>query len=49
MHNSERLVKGPERCTLLMHPDDARKRGLAAGDRVEVRSRAGAVEVPLST
>ena len=48
MHNSERLVKGPERCTLLMHPDDARARGLAAGDRVEVRSRAGAVEVPLS-
>jgi anaerobic selenocysteine-containing dehydrogenase len=48
MHNSERLVKGPERCTLLMHPDDARARGLAAGDRVEVRSRAGAVEVPLA-
>jgi anaerobic selenocysteine-containing dehydrogenase len=48
MHNSERLVKGPERCTLLMHPDDARRRGLAAGDRVEVRSRAGAVEVPLA-
>src|SRR5678815_4952873 len=21
MHNSQRLVKGPERCTLLMHPD----------------------------
>jgi anaerobic selenocysteine-containing dehydrogenase len=48
MHNSERLVKGPERCTLLMHPDDARKRGLAAGDRVKVCSRAGAVEVPLA-
>lgn len=48
MHNSARLVKGPERCTLLMHPEDARARGLAPGDRVEVRSRAGAVEVPLS-
>ena len=23
MHNSERLVKGPPRCTLLIHPDDA--------------------------
>jgi anaerobic selenocysteine-containing dehydrogenase len=48
MHNSARLVKGPERCTLLMHPDDARARGLAAGDRVQLRSRAGMVEVPLS-
>jgi anaerobic selenocysteine-containing dehydrogenase len=47
MHNSARLVSGPERCTLLMHPDDARARGLAAGDRVELRSRAGAVHVPL--
>jgi anaerobic selenocysteine-containing dehydrogenase len=48
MHNSERLVKGRERCTLLMHPDDAARRGLADGDPVEVRSRAGAVRVPLS-
>jgi anaerobic selenocysteine-containing dehydrogenase len=48
MHNSARLVKGPERCTLLMHPEDARARGLLAGDRVEVRSRAGAVAVPLA-
>jgi anaerobic selenocysteine-containing dehydrogenase len=48
MHNSARLVKGPERCTLLMHPEDARQRGLAAGDEVEVRSRAGAVAVPLA-
>jgi anaerobic selenocysteine-containing dehydrogenase len=48
MHNSARLVKGPDRCTLFMHPDDARHRGLAAGDRVQVRSRAGAVDVPLT-
>jgi anaerobic selenocysteine-containing dehydrogenase len=48
MHNSQRLVKGPEACTLLMHPDDARARGLADGDRVEVRSRVGAVAVPLA-
>ncbi|HEX9100600.1 MAG TPA: molybdopterin dinucleotide binding domain-containing protein, partial [Polyangia bacterium] len=48
MHNVQRLVKGPEACTLLMHPDDARARGLADGDRVEVRSRVGAVAVPLA-
>ncbi len=47
MHNSERLVKGRERCTLLMHPGDARARGLGDGERVRVRSRVGSVEVPL--
>jgi anaerobic selenocysteine-containing dehydrogenase len=48
MHNSQRLIKGPEACTLLMHPDDARTRGLTDGDRVEVRSRVGAVAVPVA-
>ena len=47
MHNSQRLVKGPERCTLLMHPDDARARGLAPGQTVQVRSRVGSVPVRL--
>ena len=47
MHNSQRLVKGPERCTLLMHPDDARARGLTAGQTVQVRSRVGSVPVRL--
>jgi anaerobic selenocysteine-containing dehydrogenase len=47
MHNSERLVKGRDRCTLLMHPDDARERGLAHGQRVSVRSRVGAADVAL--
>jgi anaerobic selenocysteine-containing dehydrogenase len=48
MHNSERLVKGPERCTLLVHPDDAAARGLGEGARVVLRSRVGAVEVPVA-
>jgi anaerobic selenocysteine-containing dehydrogenase len=47
MHNSERLVKGRDRCTLLVHPEDARRRGVADGQRVRVRSRVGAVEVPV--
>jgi anaerobic selenocysteine-containing dehydrogenase len=47
MHNSVRLVKGPERCTLLMHPDDARPRGLATGQTVRVRSRVGSVPIRL--
>jgi anaerobic selenocysteine-containing dehydrogenase len=48
MHNSQRLVKGPEACTLLMHPDDARRRGLSDGDRVRVRSRVVEIAVPLT-
>jgi len=47
MHNSHRLVKGREACTLLMHPSDASARALESGVRVRVRSRVGAVEVPL--
>jgi len=47
MHNSERLVKGRDRCTLLMHPDDASARGLRDGEPVRVASRAGAVEAAL--
>ena len=46
MHNSERLMRGKERCTLLMHPDDAAARGIADGGRVYVRSRTGSIEVP---
>jgi anaerobic selenocysteine-containing dehydrogenase len=47
MHNSHRLVKGRDRCTLLMHPDDATARGLATGARVRVKSARGEVTVPL--
>jgi anaerobic selenocysteine-containing dehydrogenase len=48
MHNSARLTKGRDRCTLLMHPGDAEARGLGEGDRVRVRSRVGEVEATLS-
>jgi anaerobic selenocysteine-containing dehydrogenase len=47
MHNSERLVKGPARCTLLMHPDDAANRDILMGQRVQVRSRIGTIEIPV--
>ena len=47
MHNSNRLVKGRDCCTLLMHPDDARTGGLAGGQRVRIRSRVGSVEAAL--
>ncbi|ABC63263.1 molybdopterin oxidoreductase family protein [Erythrobacter litoralis] len=45
LHNSKRLVKGPDRCTLMMHPDDAAERGLADGEMASVASRVGEVEI----
>jgi anaerobic selenocysteine-containing dehydrogenase len=48
MHNSARLTKGRDQCVLLMNPADAGARGLADGERVRLRSRAGTVEATLS-
>lgn len=45
MHNSPRLVRGPDRCTLIINPHDAEARGIAHGSTVQVRSRVGCVEV----
>ena len=45
MHNVEVLVKGRPRCTLLVHPDDAARLGLADGGAADVASRAGAVTI----
>jgi len=47
MHNYPRLMRGKDRCTLLMHPQDAERCGVADGERVVVRSRVGEVEAPL--
>ena len=47
MHNVEALVKGKDRCTLHLHPDDAAVLGLADGDLAEVASRVGWVEAPV--
>ena len=46
MHNAPRLMRGPDRCTLMINPHDAQARGIAAGDSVEVRSAVGAIAVP---
>lgn len=47
MHNSERLMKGADRCTLLMHPNDAAARSLADGQTVRIASRVGEVSAPV--
>jgi len=45
MHNVKVLVKGKDRCTLLIHPDDARAAGLADGKLARVSSESGSLEV----
>ncbi len=47
MHNAARLMKGADRCTLLMHPDDAAARSITNGQTVTIASRAGEVKAPL--
>jgi anaerobic selenocysteine-containing dehydrogenase len=47
MHNSERLVKGPSRCTLMIHPDDAATRGVVDGGSARITTALGAIEVPV--
>lgn len=48
MHNSQRLIKGPLRHQLLMHPEDLASRGIADGARVRVQSRVGEIEVEVA-
>jgi anaerobic selenocysteine-containing dehydrogenase len=47
LHNSERLVKGPMRCTLLIHPDDAAARGLRDGSSARIATARGAIVLPV--
>jgi anaerobic selenocysteine-containing dehydrogenase len=46
MHNSQRLMKGKSRCTLMIHPTDAERIGVKSGDNVNVTSRVGEVVAP---
>jgi anaerobic selenocysteine-containing dehydrogenase len=48
MHNYHRLVKGKPRHQLLMNPSDLASRGLVDGQRVQVRSRVGSIEVEVA-
>ena len=47
MHNLPTMVRGSNRCTLLVHPDDAARLGLADGAAACIRSRVGEVEAPV--
>ena len=47
MHNVGVLVKGRERCTLQVHPDDAHRLSLHHGGSAKVASRAGSLVAPV--
>jgi len=47
MHNSYRLIKGGNRCTMQMNPQDAEAHQLANGQQVKVSSRVGSIELPV--
>jgi anaerobic selenocysteine-containing dehydrogenase len=47
MHNSERMVKGRNRCTLLIHSKDANVLNIKEGQNVTVTSTVGQVKIPV--
>jgi anaerobic selenocysteine-containing dehydrogenase len=47
MHNVPSLVSGRDRCTLLIHPQDAAASGVEDGKSACVRSAAGSIVVPV--
>jgi anaerobic selenocysteine-containing dehydrogenase len=47
MHNLPALVKGKERCTLHIHPNDAARLGVDDGGQAVVSSAAGSIEAPV--
>jgi anaerobic selenocysteine-containing dehydrogenase len=47
MHNVPALVKGSNRCTLQIHPDDATRFGLVEGELATVTSASGSIDVPV--
>jgi len=47
LHNVPALMKGRDRCTLLIHPDDAASHGVTDHDVVTVKSAAGEITVPV--
>ncbi len=48
MHNLPTLAKGPERCTLLLHPLDAARHGVVDGQRVTITGPQGSVVAPVA-
>jgi anaerobic selenocysteine-containing dehydrogenase len=48
MHNLPTLAKGPERCTLLVHPEDAARLGLAEGAPARITAGLRHITAPVA-
>jgi anaerobic selenocysteine-containing dehydrogenase len=48
MHNIRALNRGPDKCSALMHPQDAERRQLRTGDRIEITRGDKAIIVPIT-
>jgi anaerobic selenocysteine-containing dehydrogenase len=47
MHNYGRLVRGADRCTIIMNAQDAAKRGLTSGQNASIRGKSGSITLPV--
>lgn len=47
MHNLHTLAKGPERCVLLVHPDDAQRLGMSEGSQAHLSTAQGELTAPV--
>jgi anaerobic selenocysteine-containing dehydrogenase len=47
LHNVRVLVKGKDRCTLMVHPVDAARLGMSDGSQARVSSQAGSILAPV--
>ncbi len=45
LHNSHRLIKGKDRCTVIMHPTDAKQLKLTEGEMSKVTSNVGSIDI----
>jgi anaerobic selenocysteine-containing dehydrogenase len=47
LHNSKLLMKGNNRCTVQIHPEDALRCGMQDKEIIKISSRVGSVELPV--
>ncbi len=47
MHNYGRLVRGDDRCTIMMNAGDAAQRNLVSGQNAVVRAQSGSITLPV--
>ncbi len=46
MHNHDKLMRGHNRCTAMIHPEDAMRLNISDKDIVKISSRVGTIQIP---